>query len=120
MMVRNILRLRILSKRVFYFHGSTDLVERWSPMMDGRLMSSLPRNFSEEQTPTTIKEGKSYSKRKWTPEEDLLLKKGVEELGEQWSAISKQYLPHRDRKSLLGRWDSIQPDHKAGPWKPEV
>eukprot|EP00981_Chlorochromonas_danica_P010804 scaffold3414_cov183-Ochromonas_danica.AAC.10 len=124
MMIRNIFRIRISSKRVFHFHRSIDLVERWSPMVDGRLMSSLSTSSPEDQTPTTTstttkEEEEPSAKRKWTPEEDLLLKKGVEELGKQWSAISKQYLPHRNRKSLAARWDSFQLDLKTGAWEPE-
>eukprot|EP00981_Chlorochromonas_danica_P010750 scaffold3378_cov175-Ochromonas_danica.AAC.2 len=58
--------------------------------------------------------------RMWTAEEDTLLRKGVEELGEKWFEISKQYLPHRSASNVLIRWNNVlRPDIKIGPWSAE-
>eukprot|EP00981_Chlorochromonas_danica_P008432 scaffold2193_cov179-Ochromonas_danica.AAC.11 len=56
----------------------------------------------------------------WTAEEDMLLRKGVEELGEKWTEISRRYLPHRSLKTLHSRWTfDLRPDIKIGPWSAE-
>eukprot|EP00981_Chlorochromonas_danica_P006923 scaffold1504_cov172-Ochromonas_danica.AAC.11 len=59
--------------------------------------------------------------RKWTAEEDTLLRKGVEEFGEKWTEIAKRYFPHRKNPdSLRTRWVSaLRPDLKKGPWSSE-
>ncbi|KAG2219491.1 hypothetical protein INT45_010411 [Circinella minor] len=53
----------------------------------------------------------------WTPEEDQLLLKGYNELGRQWSKISRQYLPHRFRVNIRDRYDeTLSPTVKKDPW----
>eukprot|EP00981_Chlorochromonas_danica_P014382 scaffold7885_cov175-Ochromonas_danica.AAC.4 len=58
--------------------------------------------------------------RMWTAEEDMLLRKGVEELGEKWTEICRRYLPHRSVKTLHIRWNNVlRPDIKSGAWSAE-
>eukprot|EP00981_Chlorochromonas_danica_P004128 scaffold805_cov308-Ochromonas_danica.AAC.1 len=58
--------------------------------------------------------------RMWTAEEDMLLRKGVEELGEKWTEISRRYLPHRSDNDVRNRWNRVlRPDITSGPWSAE-
>eukprot|EP00981_Chlorochromonas_danica_P011786 scaffold4264_cov158-Ochromonas_danica.AAC.1 len=67
--------------------------------------------LKKEQNEGGAREGK----RRWTAEEDMLLRKGVEELGGKWVEISRRYLPHRSDKDVLIRWNEVlRPDIKSG------
>ncbi|RUS16284.1 hypothetical protein BC937DRAFT_91410 [Endogone sp. FLAS-F59071] len=44
---------------------------------------------------------------KWTKQEELLLKKGLDE-GLGWQAISRKYLPTRDRSGCYLHWQAMQ------------
>eukprot|EP00981_Chlorochromonas_danica_P001887 scaffold389_cov189-Ochromonas_danica.AAC.1 len=58
--------------------------------------------------------------RMWTAEEDMLLRKGIEELGEKWVEISKRHLPHRSNQDVRNRWTNVlRPDLKSGSWSAE-
>eukprot|EP00981_Chlorochromonas_danica_P004870 scaffold978_cov172-Ochromonas_danica.AAC.1 len=72
--------------------------------------------LKEEQNKGGVRAGV----RKWTAEEDMLLRKGVEELGEKWTEICGQYLPHRSDNNVLHRWNNVlRPDLKIGAWSAE-
>eukprot|EP00981_Chlorochromonas_danica_P007425 scaffold1729_cov173-Ochromonas_danica.AAC.1 len=72
--------------------------------------------LKKEQNEGGAREGK----RRWTAEEDTLLRKGVEELGKKWSEISRRYFPHRSNRDVGSRWNSaLRPDIKSGAWSAE-
>eukprot|EP00981_Chlorochromonas_danica_P010876 scaffold3512_cov223-Ochromonas_danica.AAC.4 len=72
--------------------------------------------LKEEQN----KGGARAGRRMWTAEEDMLLRKGVEELGEKWVEIFRRYLPHRSRETVGNRWNNVlRPDLKSGAWSAE-
>eukprot|EP00981_Chlorochromonas_danica_P015484 scaffold12486_cov169-Ochromonas_danica.AAC.1 len=79
--------------------------------------SSSDGLLKEEQN----KGGARAGFRRWTAEEDMLLREGVEELGEKWVEISKRYLPHRSEEGMRIRWTNVlRPDLKSGAWSAEV
>ena len=59
-------------------------------------------------------------RRPWTPEEDELLRKTVERLGEgNWTEIAKE-MPGRTPKQCYDRWNRyLNPNLKKEPWSPE-
>eukprot|EP00981_Chlorochromonas_danica_P011279 scaffold3837_cov197-Ochromonas_danica.AAC.1 len=72
--------------------------------------------LKEEQNKGGVRAGR----RKWTAEEDTLLRKGIEELGEKWTEISRRYLPHKSNNDVRIRWNNaLRPDIKIGPWSAE-
>eukprot|EP00981_Chlorochromonas_danica_P012326 scaffold4837_cov163-Ochromonas_danica.AAC.7 len=72
--------------------------------------------FKEEQNKGGVRAGR----RKWTAEEDMLLRKGIEEMGEKWAEISRRYLPHRSENHVGNRWyRALRPDIKSGAWSAE-
>jgi hypothetical protein len=62
------------------------------------------------------------SGRKWTSEEDELLRKGVEEVGEgKWTEIARKYLPQYTGNQCRSRWTyTLNPNLKKGSWTKEV
>lgn len=57
---------------------------------------------------------------RWTPEEDELLRKAVEEMGERrWREIADR-VPHRTHVQCLQRWKKkLKPGLKTGHWSEE-
>eukprot|EP00981_Chlorochromonas_danica_P005705 scaffold1172_cov180-Ochromonas_danica.AAC.32 len=43
------------------------------------------------------------SRRRWTAEEDLQLKKGIQELGQRWNDLAKRYFPYRKGRERARR-----------------
>lgn len=57
--------------------------------------------------------------RKWSPEEDVILKEKVAQFGKQWGIIA-QYLPDRSTSQVAARWEKcLDPAIKKGPFTPE-
>lgn len=60
----------------------------------------------------------------WTPEEDELLKVGMEEFSgyrDKWRRIIQAYLPHKKSAQLKSRWNyTLNPEIKFGTWTAEV
>jgi Myb-like DNA-binding protein BAS1 len=49
----------------------------------------------------------------WTPEEDEILRKGVEIFGKSWSAISKNWLPNRPPQTCRNRYRTLEKQHAS-------
>lgn len=58
-------------------------------------------------------------KGKWTKEEDLILKKAVKDIGQEWTRVA-YYLQNRSPAQCLQRWNfSLNPKIKKGRWSKE-
>ncbi|XP_068710589.1 myb-like protein X isoform X2 [Montipora foliosa] len=58
-------------------------------------------------------------KGKWTPDEDELLKKGIEKFGTCWNKVSEE-VPGRSGPQCRERWvNALDPKVDKGPWTPQ-
>eukprot|EP00981_Chlorochromonas_danica_P003077 scaffold610_cov169-Ochromonas_danica.AAC.13 len=85
---------------------------------------SNPLSLSSPNIPSKEQQVKGRTRaghRKWTAEEDMLLRKGIKEIGEKkWMEIARRYLPHKTSNDIFKRWtNSLRPDIKTGAWSAE-
>lgn len=91
----------------------------------GRNWIQITREFGGNRVPwfvykTFVKRIKKVNLRgKWTSEEDLILKKTVQEIGTIWTRVAVA-LPYRSPAQCLQRWNfSLSPQIKKGRWSKE-
>eukprot|EP00981_Chlorochromonas_danica_P006163 scaffold1299_cov153-Ochromonas_danica.AAC.1 len=112
-------------RRVLAGGWSSGTVRLLSSSREMSEMDMETNPFSSSSSCGVLKEeqnegGARAGVRMWTAEEDMLLRKGVEELGVKWTEICRQYLPHRSNIDVGIRWNNaLRADIKIGPWSAE-